>query len=509
MICFLTSSPFLENENRLNPANGLPEELRKSLRPNCAALFICSDPDGHERTLFFAQAVKEAFEADGFSFGSFEILDGLNRKKAGALVQGADFIILAGGHVPTQNRFFQEIDLRALLCDFHGVILGISAGTMNAAETVYSQPEEEGEAVDPDYQRFLPGLGLTKTQILPHYQSTRHDVLDGLRVFEDIAYPDSMGRSFYALPDGSYLHIHDGREELRGEAFLIRDGTLRRICKKGEALELDSLKNLADPAAKSGLLPEKLVTLRLPYPGRERRVVRVYVPARKRGERLPVIYMSDGQNLFDKESSGFGCWYVREAVREERKRSGKAAIIVGIHNGDPERMEDLTPACIGKLFPKEARKSIHPKGEAFADFLLQTVMPVIAKRFPVKQGRENTAFCGSSAGGMMAFFLALRYPEIFSCAGVLSPAFLLYKHTDLETWIRSVLQEEKPFLYLYSGAGDPLEESICRRFRRVCSFLKKVWPQDQMVQVVLPEKIHHEDAWEAVFQDFLHLYLNG
>ena len=81
MICFLTSSPFLENENRLNPANGLPEELRKSLRPNCAALFICSDPDGHERTLFFAQAVKEAFEADGFSFGSFEILDGLNRKR--------------------------------------------------------------------------------------------------------------------------------------------------------------------------------------------------------------------------------------------------------------------------------------------------------------------------------------------------------------------------------------------------------------------------------------------
>ena len=89
------------------------------------------------------------------------------------------------------------------------------------------------------------------------------------------------------------------------------------------------------------MLPEKLVTMKLPYPGRKRRTVRVFVPARKRGERLPVLYMSDGQNLFDKETSSFGCWYVREAMREERKSSGKAAIIVGIHNEDPERMDDL------------------------------------------------------------------------------------------------------------------------------------------------------------------------
>ena len=508
MICFLTSSPFLEEENRLNPANGLLDELRKCLKPNCPALFICSDPDGHERTIFLAQAVKETFEADGFSFSAFEILDGLNQKQAGALVQGADFIILAGGHVPTQNCFFHEIGLRELLQGFDGVILGISAGTMNAAETVYAQPEEEGEAIDPGYRRFLPGLGLTKAQILPHYQNIRHDVLDGLRVFEDVAYPDSMGRAFIALPDGSYLYLHDGREELRGEAFLIREGALSRICRKGEVLPLDVLRCPDVTTPEPGLLPEKLVTMRMPYPGRKQRTVRVYVPARKRGERLPVIYMSDGQNLFDKETSGFGCWYVREAIREERKRSSKAAIVVGIHNGDPERMEDLTPESIGELIP-EVRDGIHPKGEAFADFLLNTVMPRIGKRFPVKEGRVNTAFCGSSAGGMMAFFLALRYPEVFSYAGVLSPAFMLYSQTDLEDWVRSSVQEEKSFLYLYSGAGDPLEKTICRRFRKMCSLLKRVWPRNRMVQVVRPEQIHHEDAWEPVFQDFLHMFLNG
>ena len=508
MICFLTSSPFLQEENRLNPANGMLDELRKCLKPDCSALFICSDPEGHERTAFFAQAVKEAFEADGFSFGAFEILDGLNRERAKALVRGADFIILAGGHVPTQNRFFREIGLRELLRSFDGVILGISAGTMNAAEIVYSQPEEEGEAIDPAYQRFLSGLGLTKAQILPHYQNTRHDVLDGLRVFEDIAYPDSMGRAFFALPDGSYLHIHEGREELRGEAFLIRDGELSRICKKEECLELVSLREPTDMEQEASMLPEKLVRMRVPYPGRKSRVVRVYVPARKRGEKLPVIYMSDGQNLFDKESSGFGCWYVREAVRGERKRSGKAAIVVGIHNGDPERMEDLTPESIGELIP-EARDEIRPRGEAFVDFLLHTLMPRIEKRFPVRIGRENTAFCGSSAGGMMAFFLALRHPEVFSYAGVLSPAFPLYSQTDLEAWVRSVLQKEKPFLYLYSGAGDPLEKEICDRFRVMCLFLKKIWSQNKMVQVIRPEQIHHEDAWEPVFQDILHLFLNG
>lgn len=68
MTCFLTSSPFLEEENRLNPANGLLEELRKCLKPNCAALFICSNPEGHERTIFYAQALREAFEADVLRF---------------------------------------------------------------------------------------------------------------------------------------------------------------------------------------------------------------------------------------------------------------------------------------------------------------------------------------------------------------------------------------------------------------------------------------------------------
>ncbi|MBR3293750.1 MAG: Type 1 glutamine amidotransferase-like domain-containing protein [Oscillospiraceae bacterium] len=125
--------------------------------------------------------------------------------------------------------------------DYDGVVVGISAGSMNSAELVYAQPEEESEALDPDYRRFLPGLGLTKTMLLPHYQEVKDDVLDGLRLFEDITYPDSLGRCFYAITDGTYLFIENGREELRGEAYRIRGGVLTQISENGEIYPLSAL----------------------------------------------------------------------------------------------------------------------------------------------------------------------------------------------------------------------------------------------------------------------------
>lgn len=238
MTCFLTSSPCVAGASRLNPANGFVAELKTALPETMNALFVCSDPDTPERTDRFAADIRESFEAAGFAFARFDILDGRTEGRAAELVSGADFIVLAGGHVPTQNRFFARVGLRELLQNWDGVVMGISAGTMNSAGTVYAQPELEGEAVSPDYRRFLPGLGLTETMVLPHYQMVKDDVLDGLRLFEDITYPDSVGRSFYALVDGSYLLIRDGAEELRGEAYLIRDGALKQISTVGDRLSL-------------------------------------------------------------------------------------------------------------------------------------------------------------------------------------------------------------------------------------------------------------------------------
>ena len=238
MICFLTSSHNIEGRPDLNPVNGFASDLLKAVPRPCRGLAVCSDPDDYERTDFFCGSVREGFEVSGVAFADYQILDRRNQNKAYNLVQSADLIILMGGHVPTQNRFFAEIHLRELLEDYGGAIVGISAGSMNSAAVVYAQPELEGEAVSTEYHRFLPGLNLTKTMLLPHYQKVRDNVLDGLRLFEDITFADSMGRKFYALPDGSYLYIHNGREELRGQAWLIEDGVMRKISEDGDVIIL-------------------------------------------------------------------------------------------------------------------------------------------------------------------------------------------------------------------------------------------------------------------------------
>ena len=66
-------------------------------------------------------------EQSGFVFGDYNILDGSNKEQTKELVYKSDLIILAGGHVPTQNRFFAEIGLRELMADFDGTVLGVSS----------------------------------------------------------------------------------------------------------------------------------------------------------------------------------------------------------------------------------------------------------------------------------------------------------------------------------------------------------------------------------------------
>ena len=256
------------------------------------------------------------------------------------------------------------------------------------------------------------------------------------------------------------------------------------------------------------MIEEQLLTLSFPYPERGERPVRVFVPAHEEGERLPVIYMTDGQNLFDVESSGFGCWYTREAVRDEREKSGRAAIIVGIHNVDPWRANELTPKSVGEILcPEEIRPQVKPGGEIFDDFVVNKVKPFVEAHFPVKTGRDDTAFCGSSMGGLQSFFTVLSHPDLFCAAGVLSPAFLIYSEADMRRWIHSVLREEKPFLYLSSGAADELEKNILACTKWTAAILEDCYPSEKLKLVIQPEQRHHETAWEPIFRDFLHIFL--
>ena len=240
MIIFLTShigGSTRIGEKRIPAAllsqNQLTENLKKRWPEIADVLFFAADPNDMEKSESYRNAYLYAFPLHGMPIHSYSVCDSRNTNLSNHLDQ-YNVIILSGGHVPTQNAFFQDIRLKEKLQDFTGIIIGISAGTMNCAETVYAHPERDGEATDPQYQRFIPGLGLTKTMVLPHYQMIKDDVLDGLRVFEDIAYPDSVGREFYALCDGSYILSENGKETVYGEAYLIKDGRLGKICEAGQ-----------------------------------------------------------------------------------------------------------------------------------------------------------------------------------------------------------------------------------------------------------------------------------
>lgn len=242
MILFVTSSPFVDGADRaiLSNANGFLDRIREALPPLPRCLFVCSDPERRDLTCRFGADVFSAFAEAGVCFSGYEVLDAFNAGDAAFLVESSDLIVLAGGHVPTQNAFFQEIGLREILEDYPGVVMGISAGSMNCADETYVQPEEEGESA-PEFERFAPGLGLTGVNILPHYQKVKDNILDGKRLFEDVTYIDSMGHTFFALPDGSYFYQDEEHLLLFGKAYRLSDGILELLTLDGECLDMAEL----------------------------------------------------------------------------------------------------------------------------------------------------------------------------------------------------------------------------------------------------------------------------
>ena len=248
MIAFLTSSPCVYQAPRaiINPENCFLVNLLSCLPENPRCLFVASSPDDENFTDSVAEEMATAFRLAGLEFSQLTTLDRRSQDQAAELIADSDFIILSGGHVPTQNEFFREIGLREILEGYEGVIMGISAGTMNCADRVYLQPEEPGESA-PEFVRFSEGLGITDINVLPHYQQVKDNMLDGLRLFEDVTYADSMGEIFFALVDGSYLLIEDdGAVTLFGEAYCIQDGEIEQISELGDVVQVDAEEDWED-----------------------------------------------------------------------------------------------------------------------------------------------------------------------------------------------------------------------------------------------------------------------
>ena len=150
------------------------------------------------------------------------------------------------------------------------------------------------------------------------------------------------------------------------------------------------------------------------------REITVYLPAgydESGDRRYPVLYMQDGQNLFDPHRAYVpgNHWRLQEAADEAiGERKARAMIIVGIDHMGPARADEYTPV----------KDSKHKGGHAgdYARFVIEELKPAIDARFRTLPDAENTAVGGSSLGGLVSLYLALKHPNVFRRAAVMSPS---------------------------------------------------------------------------------------
>jgi predicted alpha/beta superfamily hydrolase len=157
-----------------------------------------------------------------------------------------------------------------------------------------------------------------------------------------------------------------------------------------------------------------LEKLRSPQLGNERDILAYLPPSYATGDRrYPVIYMHDGQNLFDPTTSFGGEWEVDQTM-EAASRDGLEAIVIGIPNSGEERCNEYSPF-------KDA-KAGGGKGDDYLDFIIDTLKPIIDAEFRTLTGRLHTGIAGSSMGGLITLYAFFRNPQTFGFCGAMSPS---------------------------------------------------------------------------------------
>lgn len=173
-------------------------------------------------------------------------------------------------------------------------------------------------------------------------------------------------------------------------------------------------------------------TLDIPQLKRQR-TVRVWLPPgyAEGNTRYPVLYMHDGQNLFDRETAAYGAiWDAHlaiEALMKAHPERFQGAIVVGVDNAEGlQRLDEYSPwesssaQILKDLGPHAGR--IGGEGEAYGQFVVETLKPWVDSQFRTLTGREFTFVAGSSMGGVISLYMGARYPEVFSGVGAFSTA---------------------------------------------------------------------------------------
>src|SRR5437763_3017666 len=169
-----------------------------------------------------------------------------------------------------------------------------------------------------------------------------------------------------------------------------------------------------------------------------RRVV-VWLPSgyRAHGPKYAVLYMHDGQNLFDKATAGYGMeWEIDETLdRLIRDKKVRPTIVVGIWN-TPKRLQEYVPSKAFRYLPSAYREKVRalyggdPLSDSYLKFIVRELRPMIDRRFNVKTDRSDTAIMGSSMGSLVSLYAIDEYPDIFGGAGMMSTHWPLFMTPD-------------------------------------------------------------------------------
>lgn len=221
---------------KMNNDNHFVDNLKAELKSieNINFTFFCSSPDKYEKTDMYSMAVKKSFELDGFTFNKFNVIDYRFNQNIEDVVNDSDIVFLCGGHVFTQNTFFDDIELKDIFSRYNGIVIGQSAGSMNSATIVYDQPVTVEEFYDKNFKKQYPGLALTNISIMPHINVAKEETLEGMTTY-DMCILDSKSIPHYGLVDYSFIKIKDNVAEAFGRTTLFKDGCEYLICDDGSS----------------------------------------------------------------------------------------------------------------------------------------------------------------------------------------------------------------------------------------------------------------------------------
>ncbi len=233
----------------------------------------------------------------------------------------------------------------------------------------------------------------------------------------------------------------------------------------------------------------------IPQLNRTRRVW-IYLPKgyAASSKTYPVLYMEDGQNLFNEQTAFAGEWGVDECLDSLQKQTGKECIVVGIDNGGSKRMTEYNPY--------DAEKYGKGEGNQYVDFLANTLKPFIDGHYRTKKGPEYTFTAGSSMGGLISLYAVIHYPKVFGGAGIFSPALWIAPQIFDDA---KVVMADPHRLYFYAGGKE--SETMVSDMQKMEDILSKQ-PAYQMRSIVYPPGQHNEKYWRQEFADFYKWIMN-